>query len=1093
MLVASGSARGEAGRRERLEVLQREARRRGLPPANIEVLTSESLTAWLAEHPAVAALLAGLPSGLRTLPAWKADRRHVGKWYPAGDAVQMMAKATQALAGHGGGPQHVHITGRPGVGKTRFALELCNQAPWRESVLYVPQPQDVSVAQILGAQTGGPARTLVLVVDEAPANKLAEWAVDAERCGPGVRLLTIGHSAAPSGTQTVEIPIPPLEPTAMRTAVAAWHPAMPSEHVEFVVEFADGYVRLARLAADAVAADPTINLRVLLQSPGVRQFISTLLPATEDRSALHVVAALSSVGWTGEIAVEGKTIAEHLGLNWTLVQARVHALDDAYGIAPRAGDLRYISPSPLGVYLAIDAWESYPDQMRSLRDKLPQGKAVGAYYDRLRAVMVSPRARDIAVEELDRFFSWERFKAEADVERWAALSLADAPRAAQLVRKALNNATHEQRLEIAGRARRALVDGLVELAWGEESFHDAALALAELADAENETWGNNATAEFVARFQVVLGGTASPYSRRLEVIDDLLSRGAVSYAKLAITALAQVGNDRETRSAPGPRQDAPRPADWFPRTVVERAESAKAALERLERIAAPAVPELADEIVAAARKVASLVRFGVVRDASMAFLRAAARAYPSKRESIASAVSDIVSRELRFRKPISEAEVEQLRALEAEFQDNTPEGRIRRAVAAPADLEKPDFDSLAEMILADPGLLVRLWPWLTSGEANQTWELGCALAARDQRRSLLDTLLSTPGRGRDTRFIAGYLSVVPQDAEPGWVDDVIDQLQSEQPGEVQLVADLTWRCTPSGRGAARVQRLAEAGSLEPFMFEQFAYGRWSDSLSLEIFLGLLTTAARSPRYREAAVALAHSRVASRPAEWDQVKAVVLELVSDPGLVRARGDMREYYWTELASKLAQEHPRRIARTLFAAQAARDDENTWFLEHSRALPVLHACATADGAGVWEELQAFLGNTKEAALFTAGFPEGFLDGLPHEPILRWVDARPDPRARLVADLAPKDLGDGSLGAELLTRYPEIVSGVFMAGWVSGAWWGEASNHWDTVAAQLEAIADKSSKPGVRRWAQKAAAQFRRKAEEDRSREAEERLRRR
>ena len=64
---------------------------------------------------------------------------------------------------------------------------------------------------------------------------------------------------------------------------------------------------------------------------------------------------------------------------------------------------------------------------------------------------------------------------------------------------------------------------LVRLAWRSSSFHDAVKALALLAEAENETWANNASREFVARFQIFLGGTAVPYLDRMSVLDELLA------------------------------------------------------------------------------------------------------------------------------------------------------------------------------------------------------------------------------------------------------------------------------------------------------------------------------------------------------------------------------------------------------------------------------------------------------------------------------------------------------------------------------------------------------------------------------------------
>jgi hypothetical protein len=59
------------------------------------------------------------------------------------------------------------------------------------------------------------------------------------------------------------------------------------------------------------------------------------------------------------------------------------------------------------------------------------------------------------------------------------------------------------------------------------------MALALVAEAENETWANNASVEFVIRFQINLGGTTVPYMRRLEVLDELLATNRPSNAQRA--------------------------------------------------------------------------------------------------------------------------------------------------------------------------------------------------------------------------------------------------------------------------------------------------------------------------------------------------------------------------------------------------------------------------------------------------------------------------------------------------------------------------------------------------------------------------------
>src|SRR2546425_4484719 len=92
---------------------------------------------------------------------------------------------------------------------------------------------------------------------------------------------------------------------------------MPPEHVDFVVRFADGYVRLAQLAADEVMRNPSMNVRGLLDLDHIRAFLDGML-GTGNRRVLYVVAVLSSIGWTDNQQAEGEAVARHLGLDWNM-------------------------------------------------------------------------------------------------------------------------------------------------------------------------------------------------------------------------------------------------------------------------------------------------------------------------------------------------------------------------------------------------------------------------------------------------------------------------------------------------------------------------------------------------------------------------------------------------------------------------------------------------------------------------------------------------------------------------------------------------------------------------------------------------------
>ena len=157
VVVASGSTAGETGTNERREKLIHAAGRAGLPTENVEVYGSEKLAEWTNQYPAIAARWAGRPEGLWTFDDWARSEEHQIR-YQASPKVESDLTAKRAQldfeADESKRIVHLHIQGQPGVGKTRFALELCRDAPWRDTVIYVRQADDFRLSELIDSVSG---------------------------------------------------------------------------------------------------------------------------------------------------------------------------------------------------------------------------------------------------------------------------------------------------------------------------------------------------------------------------------------------------------------------------------------------------------------------------------------------------------------------------------------------------------------------------------------------------------------------------------------------------------------------------------------------------------------------------------------------------------------------------------------------------------------------------------------------------------------------------------------------------------------------------------------------------------------------------
>lgn len=1089
VVVASGSTNSKKGEDARLATLINEAAAAAIPTAQIQVIGSERLRNWCNQHPAVAAYWAGRPDGLWTLDRWSNSDEHQVPWQ-ASKAVQSEIEARRADL-ETGSVHHLHIQGPSGVGKTRFALELCRDAPWRSAVIYIPQASDLRLSELIDSAAADDGVRLIVVADEVQAEQLRPLRNSVGQSNGRIRLITVGHCTTPEKTRIPDLPVKPLDRQAMEKVVEGWYPAMPLEHVEFVVRFADGYVRLARLAADAVARSSTMDVRGLLSRDDIRGFLDGMLGGGE-RRALHVVAVLSSVGWTDDRQGEGEAVARHMGLDWNGVRASVEDLHRRFGIAPRGGRYRYISPTPLGIHLAVDAWTTYPDLLKSLPGVLPSDGARDAYYERLQSMASNPEAREYAREELSHFIRLEDFIDARAVGRWSALSAADPAEAARNILRALSGTSVDDRRRLDRDARRETVWALVRLAWKSSSFHDAVKALALLAEAESETLANNASAEFVARFQVFLGQTAVPYLVRLSVLDELLAEERSSLTRLAVMALAEAGKRWFSRSGSSPVSDELPEREWQPSTENEHFECVETALTRLSDIAKRGMVDLQADLVAAAQVFSMRLREPSVRDLVAKFYDAIRAAYPEAREPLRRIIASIVHDERTHWKELSDEELGVLEALHARFEDSSLGARLQQHVGQAAwDQEKQaNLKPMAEELLSAPEALAEHWPWLTSGDASDALRLGEALAEIDAEGELAETMPVLSGCGRDLRLLCGYIRIRRQALGDEWYDEWTASQFARDPKPIDLLFEVARRCGTTEAIANMMAAVLRSEQVSPQVVGQLSFGRWGENLAIDVLQNVLRAMADNG-HRKTAIGILRYRMKVNSAELERWKSLALELVTTSELIRS-SQTTSYHWKEVANAIVADYPQEIAAAIFREQADRR-LGGWFAEHSEAAGVLLACVKKDPRGCWQAMQPYLSSPTDAYRFSIGLPRGVLERMPPGDVVAWIAEQPEDRAAMVGRLTSKSMAtDDTLASRIIGAYgdSERVAREFFSDYVSGSWSGSSSSHWEQLAKSLDAVADRTALPNLRRWASDSARSLREMAKRDRQREEEEDL---
>jgi hypothetical protein len=1086
VVVTSGSTNGKKGEDDRLRILRNEAESAGIPFDRIEVIGSEGLAAWCNQIPSVAAYLGGSPEGILTLRDWSTEEVHQVPWQALESTSHEIQNGHSNLEFDSGPVSHMHIYGPSGVGKTRFALELCRDAPWAEFVVYFRQSSDSRPSQVINSAVADNDVRMIVVADEVQERDLKPMRDAIARAEGRIRLVTIGDCATPDPLRIPAIEIRPLSKEAATNVVMGWYPNMPPEHVHFVVQFAAGYVRLAKLAADAVAQEPSIDVQRLLKRKEIHKFLDDML-GREDRRVLHVVAALNRVGWDGDASVEGQAIAHHFNLDWNCVRAQVHDLDNRLGIVPRAGRFRYISPSPLGIYLAAEAWEIYPDLLRSLPDKLPEESTISAYYSRLRSIASNPEVRKYARQELATFTAVNHFVNLRDVRRWSECSSADPEQAAKSLAHALAESTLDDRLRVHDQARNDIVYTLVRLAWRSKSFRYAVNSLAFLAEAENSTWANNATAEFIGKFTIFLSGTAVPYIDRLTVLDDLLKLGRIALTKIVVRALVRVGDSQAIRLGIEPASDELPENEWSPPSTRHHVDCIMAGIERLIALARNSDSRLGGEFIAAIDTVVGLWRRSSVRARVEELLVTIRSAHSEAREPIRRAISDLLINEKKYMNELAEAEIEALEALHGRFVDASLAARLMQFVGQPdwdCD-EQPHLRPLALELVKLPSTLGEMWPWLTSGKAEDAWRFGEALAMEDAEGVLLEHFVELDLNGDDLRLICGYVSEIRKTRGYEWYEGWVYSQFQHAPQRTRLIFEVARTCGPTPTIVGILVQIIQLNAIDATVVGRLGYGRWAETLEAEPIRNILQ-AMIDHDHKSTAVIILAARVKADPTARELWKEMALALITAPDLIRSP-DNRIYHWKELVLLYVDAYAAEISEAIINIKAD-PLVGTWYANDGKVSLVLNECVARDPEAFWESLRPRLSSPSSDTQFRYGFPKGLVDRCPLDRVLDWIADEPARRAQIIADLTNMDLSsDETLTARVLGAYGgiEVVSAAFLRRYMSGGWTGDESTHWIRRADFLDEIAKRTVVTRVRGWAVNSASSLKNLAEHCREQE--------
>jgi hypothetical protein len=555
---------------------------------DILVYGAEKISAWANEFASTIAFVQdclgrSIPSSIQTWQSWNAVSQSAFVYHPDAARVAIAEDAKQTLQSYGA---VVRIAALSGLGKSRLALELFRPP---ESAVTDPEQAVLSATCVYVADGSAFAEDLtktliafrargtraIVVVDECPLELHEKLEPIVSAPGSRLSLMTLDFDprSDPRSPVCKFRRLEPMKDEDILALLKQGSVAAPSSFLSRIVEFAQGFPRMAELLVRAMQSNA--NLWELSSTAAIKKLVVQRM--SEPERVLGVARALS--------------VLEHLGVDGLVKhefeifcrllcnESEEHAYAilrnlESAGIANRRGDYVRVTPLPIAVALAGEWWnECNPDRARRLllTDDLTPAMA-DAVANQLRRLAGHEWVQKL-ISEIYGPESPFRQRDLLDSARGSRLAscLAEAnPKAVSMaLTSAFGSLTPREAKEVVS-GRRDLVWCLEKLAWWTDTFDQAAWILLIFAAGENEKWGNNATNQFLQLYHVYLSGTERPATQRLSVIRRALEASDVDIDPLVVSALAGAFQTQYTRFGGADSQGGRLPrVDWEPKSREE--------------------------------------------------------------------------------------------------------------------------------------------------------------------------------------------------------------------------------------------------------------------------------------------------------------------------------------------------------------------------------------------------------------------------------------------------------------------------------------------------------------------------------------------
>lgn len=1066
--------------------------------------TASDIARWASEHPSIALLpYFDRPVGeLMRFEKWANQPAHKVPFQPEERRAAIINEIEKVIQ-NGSQLFYVRIEGLAGVGKTRLAMESVRIPNLTERVLYAISTSEIPPGFFSWVEHN-PHVNLILVVDECDVNSAKRLNQHAERSEGRIKLVTIGQSSRPrlqSSFHEGIFVLEQLSKEAIEKVVKGINPDIPPEAINFIIRVSSGYVKLATELTKAYLKNSSlVSATDMARADDVQKILESLIPDENKIKGMKAISMLTRVGWEGELASEGRALADFMNLNWGELQDIIEEMRKT-GLAVKQGRYRYVTPHLLGIWLASEVWDARGEEIFQLIGSLPTLDSRRALLERLADLGDNERAQQVVeklLSEEDIFPDIKSLDSAGRSKIFSILAESHAKAGLRALDRILMNLPRDKLLLFKA-GRRETVWTLEKLAWLPETYFGAARILLALAEAENESYANNATGIWSGLFRTHLGGTAVPAIERHELIKEALESESVDRRILAVKGLDAALSVHESRMESGELQRGRLvPPEWHPKTIEENIKVRQSALKLLDE----ALKDKDERVSNEARKVS-------IESALRLFSRGMAEEMLDRLEKLDTKTEN---QKLEMRNTLEAILEYEKSVLTKGLKDRIVKfresiigdafsDRLRRWVGRRShfDWNREARQETVEQIAAlaneaykNSDLLLEEIGWLASDEAENIWPFAINLGKLDKSKSLLQEFVKIARQKKGLIILSGYFAGRAGDGENEWREELLDKWAKEEPDLADAVFDATWRGSSSTRGAQRIISLVETKKLDAKNLRLLIIGGWTDTLPSNIIAKIVShlMEINEPLEIEAALSMMHGWIKNNPEKLSKISSIARKLIECPVAI-TEGRMLSYHWEKIAEAFVDEDPLRIARSIMAAYKKSEKI---VMRDDTGIQILEKVTIKNPEAVWEEVsRILLEKGDRSTLYLALALRGWYGKLfKADYLIEWAKQHSEKGPLIVADITSV----GGIKLDELARLLLInfqgnkgVESRLRGNFLTSTFWGSEVSWFE---GKLENVKSwmKDSNQAVRRWAKELSEIIEENIKRAKLREEEEEL---